>query len=117
MYTTGKEFCVDSTYNIRGAQVRYSQTRILKTIIQQSYHVQIHTFSSLRYFVMAGKYLFSSLEPYKLTHIELTGIKLGHHSYASVVEVNYMGIRCAGKKIDPRSTSQAGRNQLYCLSL
>ena len=46
---------------------------------------------------MAGKYLFSSLEPYKLTRVELTGIKLGHGSYASVVEVNYMGLKCAGK--------------------
>ena len=48
---------------------------------------------------MAGKYLFSSLEPYKLTRVELTGIKLGHGSYASVVEVNYMGLKCAGKKV------------------
>ena len=37
---------------------------------------------------MAGKYIFSSLEPYKLILVELTGIKLGHGSYASVVEVN-----------------------------
>ena len=48
---------------------------------------------------MAGKYLYSSLEPYKLTRVELTGIELGYGSYASVVEVNYMGLKCAGKKI------------------
>ena len=48
---------------------------------------------------MAGRHLFSSLQPYKLTHVELTGNKLGQGSYASVMEVNYMGLKCAGKKI------------------
>ena len=99
-------------HNLRGARVRYSQTRMLKTIVQQSYHVQRHKFSNLRYFVMAGKYLFSSLEPYKLTHVELTGIKLVHGSYASVVEVNYMGLKYAGKKIH-----KVLFEQLHCSSL
>ena len=48
---------------------------------------------------MAGRHLFSSLEPYKLTRVELTSKKLGQGSYASVMEVNYMGLKCAGKKI------------------
>lgn len=42
---------------------------------------------------------FSSLESYKLKRVELTGTKLGQGSYASVLEVNYMGLKCAGKKI------------------
>ena len=48
---------------------------------------------------MAAKQLFSSLESYKLTRVELTGNKLGQGSFASVMEVNYMGLKCAGKKI------------------
>ena len=61
---------------------------------------------------MAGKYLFSSLEPYKLTHVELTGIKLVHGSYASVVEVNYMGLMCAGKKIHKVLLEQGETNYI-----
>lgn len=48
---------------------------------------------------MARKLLFSSLEPYKLTDIQMAGNKLGQGSYAFVVEVKYLGLKCAGKKI------------------
>ena len=42
---------------------------------------------------------FTDLEPYRLTHVQVTDKKLGHGSYATVVEVEYMGLKCAGKKI------------------
>jgi serine/threonine protein kinase len=61
---------------------------------------------------MAGKSLFSSLEPYKLTRLELTGVKLGHGSYASVVEVNYMGLKCAGKTIHEVLLEQGETNYI-----
>ena len=44
---------------------------------------------------------FSSFEPYKLadSEVQLTDKKLGHGSYATVVEMKYMGLKCAGKMI------------------
>ena len=48
---------------------------------------------------MARKDLFSGFEPYKLTNVQLTDKKLGHGSYATVVELKYMGLKCAGKII------------------
>jgi serine/threonine protein kinase len=62
---------------------------------------------------MVGKYLFSSLEPYKLTRVELTGVKIGHGSYASIVEVNYMGLKCAGKTIYEVLLEQGEANYVY----
>ena len=41
----------------------------------------------------------AALERYRLHGIEETGKELGRGSYAAVVEVNYKGLRCAGKKI------------------
>ena len=43
--------------------------------------------------------LFSGLEPYKLTSVRVTDRELGHGSYATVLELEYMGLKCAGKKI------------------
>ena len=48
---------------------------------------------------MAEKNLFSDFESYTLTQVQLTDNKLGHGSYATVMEVKYMGLKCAGKKI------------------
>ena len=42
---------------------------------------------------------FKSLESYKLKKIQVSDTILGHGSYANVLEVNYMGLKCAGKKI------------------
>ena len=42
---------------------------------------------------------FNGLETYKLTNILLTDRELGHGSYASVLELEYMGLKCAGKRI------------------
>ena len=42
---------------------------------------------------------FTGFDPYKLTGVQLTDKKLGHGSYATVLELEYMGLKCAGKKI------------------
>ena len=42
---------------------------------------------------------FKGLECYKLTNIYVSDTVIGHGSYANVFEVDYMGLRCAGKKI------------------
>ena len=40
-----------------------------------------------------------SLEQYRLLAARETGVEFGRGSYAAVVEVDYKGLRCAGKKI------------------
>ena len=42
---------------------------------------------------------FSGFEPYKLTGIQQSQRILGHGSYAQVIELEYKGLKCAGKKI------------------
>ena len=42
---------------------------------------------------------FAGFDPYKLTGVRVTDRKLGHGSYATVLELEYMGLKCAGKKI------------------
>ena len=42
---------------------------------------------------------FSGFDPYKLTGVGVTDRELGHGSYATVLELEYMGLKCAGKKI------------------
>ena len=41
----------------------------------------------------------NSLEQYRLLTAHETGLEFGRGSYAAVVEVDYKGLRCAGKKI------------------
>ena len=48
---------------------------------------------------MERENIFSAFDPYKLRQVQLTDKKLGHGSYATVVEMKYMGLRCAGKMI------------------
>ena len=40
-----------------------------------------------------------SLEQYRLLTARETGLEFGRGSYAAVVQVDYKGLRCAGKKI------------------
>ena len=47
----------------------------------------------------AGSVTFECLNPYKLAGVTLTKKELGHGSYATVLEVEYMKVKCAGKKI------------------
>ena len=48
---------------------------------------------------MASRTPFTGFEPFTLTGVTLTDRKLGHGSYATVQELQYMGLKCAGKKI------------------
>jgi serine/threonine protein kinase len=41
----------------------------------------------------------TGLNPYKLTGVRVTDQELGHGSYATVLELEYTGLKCAGKKI------------------
>ena len=42
---------------------------------------------------------FTGFDPYKLTGVRVTDRELGHGSYATVLELECMGLKCAGKKI------------------
>ena len=42
---------------------------------------------------------FSTFNTYRLTGVRVTNRELGHGSYATVLELEYMGLKCAGKKI------------------
>ena len=61
-------------------------------------------------------------EPYMLTGVKVTGRDLGHGSYATVLELKYMGLKCAGKKIHEPLLEQGDASypihrfeQEYCL--
>ena len=49
--------------------------------------------------IMAVRATFTEFDPYKLTGVRVTDRELGHGSYAIVLELEYMGLKCAGKKI------------------
>ena len=55
------------------------------------------------------------INSFKLTGIQLTDNELGTGSYASVYEVNYLGLKCAGKKIHELLLRQAGGGITYAL--
>ena len=48
---------------------------------------------------MAARATFTGFESYKLTGVTVTDRELGYGSYAAVLELKYMGLKCAGKKI------------------
>ena len=50
--------------------------------------------------------LFAGFDPYQMTGIRVTNQKLGHGSYATVIELEYMGLKCAGKKIHKQLLEQ-----------
>ena len=55
---------------------------------------------------MAEEISFTQLDPFKLTGVIVTSKGLGHGSYATVLELEYMGLKCAGKKIHEVLISQ-----------
>ena len=55
---------------------------------------------------MADQTTFAQLDPYKLAGVLVTSKELGHGSYATVLELEYMGLKCAGKKIHKVLLSQ-----------
>ena len=48
---------------------------------------------------MAERVSFTCCDAYKLTGVTVTDRDLGHGSYATVLELQYVGLKCAGKKI------------------
>ena len=57
---------------------------------------------------MAARAKFTGLDPYKLNGVTVTDRELGHGSYATVLELEYMGLKCAGKKIHELLLRQGG---------
>ena len=49
-----------------------------------------------------------ALEPYRLTGVRLTDRVLGIGSYATVQELEYMGLKCVGKKIHEMLLNHGG---------
>ena len=49
---------------------------------------------------------FTGFDPYNLTGVRVTDTKLGYGSYATVLELKYMGLKCAGKKIHEQLLEQ-----------
>ena len=59
---------------------------------------------------MAGRGTFTGFDSYKLIGVRVTDRELGHGSYATVLEVEYMGLKCAGKKIHDILVRQGDAN-------
>ena len=55
----------------------------------------------------------SGLDPLKLSGIRLTKNKLGSRSYASIYELDYNGLKCAGKKIHKMLIKKAAGGATY----
>ena len=47
----------------------------------------------------AARATFAGFDSCKLTGVRVTGRELGHGSYATILELEYMGLKCAGKMI------------------
>ena len=65
---------------------------------------------------MAARATFAGLDPYKLSRneVRVTDRELGHGSYATVLELEYMGLKCAGKKIHEMLLRQGGDTYAVC---
>ena len=63
---------------------------------------------------MAVTASFTGFEPYKLTRIRVTDRELGRGSYATVLELDYMGLKCAGKKIHKYLLKQGDTSYTIC---
>ena len=59
---------------------------------------------------------FSGLDPFRLRGITLTKNELGTGSYATVYELDYFGLKCAGKKIHDLLIKQQAGGDTYQLS-
>ncbi|MCG8626376.1 MAG: protein kinase, partial [Proteobacteria bacterium] len=57
---------------------------------------------------------FSRFEQYQLTGLKVTNEELGHGSYATVLKVDYMGLKCAGKKIHEALLKQGDTSYTLC---
>ena len=63
---------------------------------------------------MAVRPLFAGFEAYKLAGVHVTNEELGHGSYATVLELEYMGLKCAGKKIHELLLRQGDTSYTVC---
>lgn len=52
-----------------------------------------------------------SLKDYELNDVVFTGQELGRGAYATVLELNYQGLKCAGKKIYPKLYEEVSHDQ------
>jgi serine/threonine protein kinase len=60
--------------------------------------------------------LFEGLEPYSLsTGVTITDKELGRGSYATVFELEYLGLKCAGKKIHEILIQQEENSMIYAV--
>ena len=57
---------------------------------------------------------FTGFDPYTLTGIKVTDRELGHGSYATVLELEYMRLKCAGKKIHQLLLRQGDASYTVC---
>ena len=57
---------------------------------------------------MSARATFTGFDPYRLNGVTVTDRELGHGSYATVLELEYMGLKCAGKKIHEQLLRQGG---------
>ena len=48
---------------------------------------------------------FAGVSPYELRGVQVADVVIGHGSYATVHELKYMGLKCAGKKIHKELSS------------
>ena len=60
--------------------------------------------------VMAARATFTGFDPYRLNGVTVIDRELGHGSYATVLELEYMGLKCAGKKIHELLLRQGGES-------
>ena len=59
--------------------------------------------------------VFEGLEPYSLSGVTVTDQKLGTGSYATVFKLDYLGLKCAGKKIHELLLGQGSESMTYTL--
>ena len=53
------------------------------------------------------------LQEYQLTGVQETGVEIGHGSYAAVVELQFRGLKCAGKRLYPHLYGGVGMLQRF----
>ena len=63
---------------------------------------------------MAARATFTGFDPYRLNGVTVTDRELGHGSYATILELEYMGLKCAGKKIHELLLRQGGASYTVC---
>ena len=59
--------------------------------------------------------MFEGLEPYSLSGVTITDQELGRGSYATILELDYLGLKCAGKKIHEILLEQEENSTIYAI--